>query len=290
MDMVMETSKSNFLSHETPLGVDKVKRYGWKVIDKPGRQVELHKDSLLFAHEYQREVSDQKIAAITGAWSWMSAGVIIVALRDGKYWAVDGQHRVLAARRRKDITTLPCLLFETEDVRSEARGFYNLNTQRKGVAAVAKHRALVVAEDELAVYVTELCARLGIEIRGKTTRPKQTKCVALLTKFASEDKPALYETLVVAEAISTAGGVPIGERLIHGLWYIERNLEGGGLNNKRFRERLLKKDIGTLNAAIGRAAAFYAAGGAKIYAQGIVQEVNRGLVHKFALDDVAEEE
>lgn len=94
----------------TPLGLDKVQRYGWTMQDKQGEQRQINKNLLLVNDDYQRTASASKILEIASEWSWIGCGVIIVAKRDGSYWVIDGQHRVLAAKRRSDIKEMPCLV------------------------------------------------------------------------------------------------------------------------------------------------------------------------------------
>lgn len=101
----------------------KIDRYGWTVKDKPGEMKMLHKSVLKVHPSYQRHALKQKIASIASSWSWVAAGAIIVGERGGEYWVIDGQHRVLAAHNRADIDKLPCIIFVTDDVKQEARGF-----------------------------------------------------------------------------------------------------------------------------------------------------------------------
>lgn len=60
--------------------------------------------------------------------------------------------------------------------------------------------------------------------------------------------------------------------------YIESNLPAGvSLTDKRWRERLIRIGCGDIEAAMANAAAFYSEGGARIWASGILQRVNRAL-------------
>jgi hypothetical protein len=94
-------------------GTDKVARYGWTVTDEPGVLRMLHKDHLLVPAEYQRDANEDKVRKIASEWSWLSFGAVIVGHRGGKYYTIDGQHRVLAAKRRSDVGEVPCVVFKT---------------------------------------------------------------------------------------------------------------------------------------------------------------------------------
>lgn len=86
--------------------VTKVERFGWTIKDAPGVMTLLDKKVLQIHQDYQRQAIVSKIRAITATWSWVACGAIIVGKRCGEYWVIDGQHRVLAARQRADITAL----------------------------------------------------------------------------------------------------------------------------------------------------------------------------------------
>jgi hypothetical protein len=73
---------------------------------------------------------------------------------------------------------------------------------------------------------------------------------------------------------------PIFERLLTALFFLNANVEGG-VSDPRMRERLTKLGPGGIMDATGKAAAYYSRGGAKIWAEGILNEVNRGLRHRF---------
>lgn len=139
------------LTTHTAKGVDKVTRYGWTVKDQPGDLRMVHKDLLVVDISYQREVTASKVTAITAAWSYLSCGALIIAERNGTLYVIDGGHRLAAAKRRSDITHLPCVVFQTASAEAEARGFLSVNTGRKPVNAMVKHKALLVAGDEAAL-------------------------------------------------------------------------------------------------------------------------------------------
>ena len=78
-------------------------------------------------------------------------------------------------------------------------------------------------------------------------------------------------------------GVAVGEKLLDGVWYIHRHV-AGGLSDARLSRRL--RDIGPrrLTESAIRAAAYYARGGAKVFASGMIEEINKNLRSKFTLE------
>lgn len=273
------------ITTHTALGVDKTKRYGWVTKDEPGSLQMLHKDVLQVHPAYQRDVLPEKVKAITAEWSWLSLGALVVGERGGEYWVIDGQHRTLAAKRRSDITHLPCVVFKTADVKTEARGFLDLNTGRKPVTAVAKQKAMVAAGDEVAVFVQKTCDALSVTIRPTANKAGEIKCVAWCVRRSAENAEAFTQVLAFGAEISRADNMPIPERVLEGIWILNAKC-GEGLADKRLAKRLREKGARALLDAANRAAAYYASGGGKVWAQGMLAEINKGLQRKFTMDGI----
>lgn len=271
------------LTTHTAQGVDKVKRYGWTVQDSPGEMRLLHKDTLQIHPAYQRDLVSQKVTEISSAWSWVALGALVIGERGGEFWVIDGQHRAAAAKRRSDITHLPCVVFQTSDVRQEARGFLTIQTMRKPVTAVAKQKAMVTAGDEVAAYVQQQCEALGLHIKGTANAALQLKCVAWCTRRAAEDRDVFKAVLAMGAELSAQDQMAVHERLLEGLWLLNAKC-GEGLADKRLAKRLREKGARALLDAAHRAAAYYASGGGKVWAQGMLAELNKGLQRKFTMD------
>ena len=271
------------LKTHTPHGLDKIKRYGWTVQDEPGELRLLHKDSLQIHPAYQRDLVAQKVTEISAAWSWIALGALVVGERGGEFWVIDGQHRAAAAKRRSDITHLPCVVFQTTDVKQEARGFLTIQTMRKPVTAIAKQKAMVTAGDEVAAYVQQQCDALGLQINGSTNKAGQLKCIAWCIRRAAENKAVFSLVLALGAELSTQDNMPVHERVLEGLWVLNAKC-GEGLADKRLTKRLREKGARTLLDAANKAAAYYASGGGKIWAQGMLAELNKGLQRKFTMD------
>lgn len=271
------------LTTHTAKGVDKVKRYGWTVQDEPGELRLLHKDTLQIHPAYQRDLIAQKVTEISANWSWVALGALVIGERGGEFWVIDGQHRAAAAKRRSDITHLPCVVFKTTDVKQEARGFLTIQTMRKPVTAVAKQKALVTAGDEVAAYVQKQCEALSLEIKPHARTAGQLKCVAWCMRRASEDKEVFRVVLAMGAELSAQDQMPVNERLLEGLWLLNAKC-GEGLADKRLAKRLREKGARLLLDAANRAAAFYISGGGKVWARGMLAELNKGLQRKFTME------
>lgn len=267
----------------TPLGLDKVQRYGWTMQDKQGEQCQINKNLLLVNDDYQRTASSSKILEIASEWSWIGCGVIIVAKRDGSYWVIDGQHRVLAAKRRSDIKEMPCIVFDVENICDEASGFLATNTNRKPVTSHGKHKALVVSGDEIAIFVEKTFNNLGVGIRPTAHRAGETKSIGWAMRRAADDKEKFIKVVSICFDICIRDNMPIPERLLEGIWILNSKC-GNGLNDKRLEDRIRGKGGRALLDAANKACAYYAAGGGAIWAKGILSELNKGLINKFTMN------
>lgn len=258
-------------------GIDKIDRFKWKSPDLPGALEYIDKGKLMVdIASYQRSYSDTRSLEMARSWSWVALGAIIVARRpDGSLWVVDGQHRLMAARRRSDVSKLPCVVFDVSDLASEAAGFVRSNTARKAMTMVDRFRAMIVSGDADAIFLRDLLATTGHIIAqggGKTTG-KKVGCAALLLNLAAADKALVSEVWPVIAEIFRAR--PVHERVVSGVFYIAKATRGEVLE-PMWRAKLLRVGADALVEACGRASAFYAAGGSKVWATGIIEELNRG--------------
>lgn len=273
------------LTATTHVGGDKIKRYGWTVQDAPGEMRLLHKDTLQIHPAYQRDLVAQKVSEISAAWSWVALGALVVGERGGEFWVIDGQHRAAAAKRRSDITHLPCVVFKTTDVKQEARGFLTIQTMRKPVSAVAKQKAMVTAGDEVAAFVQQTVDALSLQIRPTAAKAGELKCVGWCLKRAADDRKTFVKVLTIVAELCAKDNMPIAERLLEGLWVLNDRC-GDGLADHRFLKRLHERGSRALLDAANKAAAYYASGGGRIWAQGMLAELNKGLQRKFKMDGV----
>ena len=268
---------------KTPLGVDKITRYKWSVVDTRGELTWINKHELrVDSDHYQRNSNATKVIKLAAEWSWLACGALIVARRNDQYWVIDGQHRLYGALRRSDIADLPCVLFESSGIEGEASGFLLSNTNRKPITAVQKQKALVTCKDEIACFVQDTIDKLGLKIAEAAHNQGQIKCVSSCIRRATEDRSAFVKALSLCATLCKKDGIPIPERVLDGLWYLERKLPKG-ISDERFASRAIDKGAKLLLQAAIRSQSMYVRGGAKVWAAGILEEMNKGLRIKFAL-------
>lgn len=255
--------------------VDKVFRYGWTFKDSPGALQYLDKRVLEVDKSYQRNSNDAKVLRIAREWSWIACNSICVANRDGRYFVVDGQHRVMAAHRRSDINLLPCLVFETVDNVQEAKGFLDANVNRKPMTMQERFNALLKAEDSTALKAEKYISQTGRSIDRHGDGNSFT-AIKTLMACIEQDEKALSRIWPLMTEICE--GRAFHNELLQAAFYIEcRAEEGYSLAARPWRDKMRKVGYNGLIDAIHRAKAFYAKGGARVYAEGLVQAINHSM-------------
>lgn len=266
-----------------PSGRTKVDVYQWKTTGQPGRFQMIHKSQLRIVQDsYQRVVRDRSVAEYAANWNWASAGALIIGNRDGVFYVIDGQHRLLAARKRADISELPCLVFDEMTEVKEAQAFLDVNKNRSVMRAHDTHNAAAVAGDELAAYVNRVIEETGLSLKKCAKNVGETCSVAWCLSAAKKDRKAFEEVLAIAARLSAKDQMPVKEILLGGLMYLHEHLDAG-LNDRRLMDRMNVLGSMALIQAAKRSAAMYVTGGARIYALGMLHEINKGLRNKFCL-------
>lgn len=263
--------------------VSKIDRYGWKVRDVGGEFVRLHKNDLHVDHSYQRGTSHAKVLTIVKNWSWIACGCIIVARRGGTYYVIDGQHRVMAAKKRVDIENLPCLVFDTSEVAQEANGFLVTQTARKPVSAVEKFNAMLVIGNEEALLVDELIKSSGRQIHAHHSSPTTIKCIARILAHAKMNPSVLKEMWPLI--IDVCADDSFRETIFDGLMYLEMaaRKQGESLLEKSWSERIIKIGSKPLHKGAVEAAQYAGFGGGRVWAFGICKVLNSGLRNRLVI-------
>jgi hypothetical protein len=258
----------------------KIDRYKWTIKDKPGEQTILNKSSLIVDETYQRIARKQKVLTIASNWSWIACGVIKVVERGGRFYIVDGQHRVAAAHKRTDIASLPCIVFDGNDqLPYEAQGFYDSNVSISVPSSVDKFKPLVVMNNPQALLINRLAKSSG-RIITQEAGPGTISCVRSLLKWAASHPDTLEDLWpMMCEFFD---GETFHNNLVDAFMYIELRIHPNDtIATGKWRQRILKLGYKSLLEGAHKAAAFYAAGGAKVWASGVILTLNKGLRNKL---------
>lgn len=252
----------------------KVERYGWADPAQRGVLICVSKWQLRIDRDYQRNVNEAKVMDIATNFSWPAFGTLTVAKRsDGSMWIVEGQHRHCAAMRRADVIDVPCNVFEMASRKEEAGTFLTTNSNRKPVGAVEKFKAQLMNDDAAAALVQELIGAVGRHVGdGKDG----VRCVRLLYNYAKSEPRLLRKMWTLIHEV--CAGECVSERIVDGFMYIEPRMPNGdSLTGTRWRRRAVDIGLTEFLAATTRCSAMYSKGGVKIWAEGIVIRLNKGV-------------
>ncbi len=284
MDSGEGGSRSGSDAAHMPGGGSKVERYGWAKAGERGELLWVDKNKILVDHGYQRDAEESKVKAIARDFSWVAFGVGTVARRsDGTLYAVDFQHRLMAALRRSDVTAVPVIVFDMDETSDEARAFYVANSNRRPVSAIAKHKAKVGFGHPAATLAAKLIADHGRHA-CKSDVANGVKCVGRLEKYAETDPETLAKMWPLLMRL-TAGKM-LKEHHLCALMYIEQNARhGASITDPRWEKRVLALGPDGIAEAAIDATRYMRAGGERVWARGVVDAINRKLRQKLSISD-----
>jgi hypothetical protein len=262
---------------EHPLNaIDKVQRYKWVVKDRKGELLYVSKHLLRIDPIYQREQSDEKVQEMRKNWSWIACGALAVARReDNSLWIMDGGHRYTAAMDRLDIPDLPCVVFNVESIKQEAKGFLDIQMLRKNISSADKFKALLTVEDQTAMFVNRLLEESGRKA-GVTATPTSVSCLSAMLILA-EKRPEVLTTVFPLVA-DLCRGHSIHVNLLVGLAHLEYHLRKTGhtLKYRKWVDRLNTVGREGLLSASKKFAEAHGRGTPAIYAKGMINVLNKG--------------
>lgn len=126
-------------------------------------------DDLTVDMGYQRKIKS-KIKKMTNNWNYQLCDVIIVSYRDGKFYVVDGQHRLEAARRQTidPRKKLVCQVIQGLTREEEAARFIALNTSQSFASPHDTWNANLLLGDKVDTAIDRICKKWEIEVSDRT--------------------------------------------------------------------------------------------------------------------------
>lgn len=268
--------------------VSKVERYNWSDPGAKGTFAEMSPHAIQVDRAYQRPENEDKIKDIARNFNWRAFGVAPVSVRpSGEHFAMDAQHRILAARRRSDVVMVPVLIFATETAKEEACSFLQINTGRKPLTARDTFRAKMTSGSEAAALVDRLIRESGRSI-SEASSSTSVACLALLVRLAESDQDLLLKIWPLV--VEVADGAPLHNRVVETIAFIESRATNGSLLEAKWKARLLALGVHGIVDAAAKAAAFYASGGQKVWSRGVLNAINKGMRNKLTVRGLADDE
>jgi hypothetical protein len=166
---------------------------------------------------YQRSIGERglkQIRRIIEAWDWnkFKPPACSYSVHQGQtvLKVFDGQHTAIAAASHPAIKEIPVMIHEAKETAQQAAAFVGQNTNRLAVTALQLHQAALVAGDEDALTVAQVCERAGVRILRFSTKnftPGDT--VAIQAINALVGKRGAMKARVILEVLVKAGMAPI---------------------------------------------------------------------------------
>ena len=197
----------------------------------------------------QRELNGAWVAKIAAGFDPEQLGHPTLSLRNGKYFIVDGQHRVEATRRAMGPDQLmQCWVYEGLDEAGEANMFRRLNDQKQ-VTALSKFHVAVTAGWEKESEIDRIVRAQGCSV-SKNKTSGAVSCVGTLHKvFDANGGIALGRALRLL--MQGCGDAGMTAALIEGMGMVVGTYNGAldDLHMVRKLQEFPAGTVGLMNAA-----------------------------------------
>ncbi len=170
---------------------------------------------LLIDGAYQRDLSPKSLALIrriVRTWSWAKFKPPVCTRIDGRLHIIDGQHSAIGAATHGAIPIIPVVVVEAPEVMDRAAAFVSHATDRVQVTPIQVWRAAVLAGDEDAMTIANVCRQAGVDLlpfapTSSEYAPRQTVALAGIRRLV--DRRGAMRARQVLEAIAKADLAPI---------------------------------------------------------------------------------
>lgn len=179
---------------------------------------------------YQRDISARSVKLIremVATWDWRNySPPVVTKAPNGRYVVIDGQHTAIAAATHPKIKLIPVMVVEADTIADQAKAFIGQNTNRVGMTHLQLFKAAVVAGDEDAVTVQQVCDRARVEIcLNPFVNPKPRRTMATSAIKALARKRGAMVARQILEAVADSDLTPIGAIHLRAAEILVRDLE-----------------------------------------------------------------
>jgi|SRR5215472_6330538 len=197
--------------------------------------------------DYQRDQSDSKLAVeVAAGWNWIAFGALTVSERpDGTLVVMEGGTRLVAARKRKDVDLLPCMVHRPGSPQKEAEGFRIINMCRNRLKVQELHHTELFEGRDLALDSQDWMDQLadgGVAFNALAEIRRQ---------FKNPRRRALaWKVLPVLIEVGT--GCVLSRKVLMGLMAVEAELyrRDKSVTQKPYLTKLREKGLRGLDSAI----------------------------------------
>lgn len=173
--------------------------------------------SLFIDPSYQRSIGERgltQIRRILEGWDWnrFKPPICAYAEHGGEtvLKVLDGQHTAIAAASHPGIVMIPVMICEARETAAQAAAFVGQNTQRLNVTPLQLHQAALVAQDEDALTIDQVCTKAGVRVLQysvKNFEPGDTVAINAIAKLV--DNRGAMKARIILEVLAKAGMAPI---------------------------------------------------------------------------------
>ncbi len=166
---------------------------------------------------YQRSIGERglrKIRQMIENWDWnrFSPPACAYASHNGQtvLKVFDGQHTSIAAASHPKIKEIPVMIHEAPETAQQASAFVGQNSGHLSVTPLQLHQAALIAGDEDALTVSQVCARAGVKILRSAPKQYQIgETVAVNAIQALIDKRSAMKARIILEVLAKAKFGPL---------------------------------------------------------------------------------
>lgn len=173
--------------------------------------------SLFVDPAYQRDIRERgltQIRKMLEGWDWnkFKPPICTYAEHGGQtvLKVLDGQHTAIAAASHPAIGWIPVMICEAKATAAQAAAFVGQNTQRLNVTALQLHQASLVAEDDDALTIDQVCKKAGVRVLQysvKNFEPGDTVAINAIAKLV--DARGAMKARIILEVLAKAKMAPI---------------------------------------------------------------------------------
>ncbi|AZO47115.1 MAG: hypothetical protein EOS54_04535 [Mesorhizobium sp.] len=153
---------------------------------------------------------------------------------------LDGQHTAIAAASNPNVERIPVMIVDAPETSSQAAAFVGQNTDRLAVTPLQLHQAAVIAQDEDAVTVEQVCQRAGVTVlKGPAGngRYRARETIAVTTVSNLVARQTAMGARRILEVLANADLAPITGHHIRAAEYL--------MTNKDYCQKFEPQDLTT---------------------------------------------
>ena len=132
---------------------------------------------------YQRDFRPSRVKEIADKFEPGACGDLLISQRkNGKYYVVDGNHRLQALRMPKlNAKEWTCNIYTGISIKDEAKMWELRNSKRKCMVSGEQFKARLLQGHKMEVETAKICGELGFSLYYGTGRPRGEKIIRAFT-------------------------------------------------------------------------------------------------------------